>query len=93
MNARVIALEVKAARLARAGEFGADVVINPTQDDALERLRELTHGTGVDCALETSGASVARIVAVRATKIWGACCFVGEGGDVTINVSPDMLRR
>jgi threonine dehydrogenase-like Zn-dependent dehydrogenase len=25
--------------------------------------------------------------------VWGTCCFVGEGGDVTINVSPDMLRR
>jgi threonine dehydrogenase-like Zn-dependent dehydrogenase len=30
---------------------------------------------------------------VRATKIWGVCCFVGEGGDVTISVSPDMIRR
>jgi threonine dehydrogenase-like Zn-dependent dehydrogenase len=30
---------------------------------------------------------------VRATRIWGVCCFIGEGGDVTINVSPDMLRR
>ena len=34
-----------------------------------------------------------RVAAVRATKTWGLCCFVGEGGDVTINVSPDMLRR
>jgi hypothetical protein len=30
---------------------------------------------------------------VRATRIWGVCCFVGEVGDVTINVSPDMIRR
>ena len=36
---------------------------------------------------------LARIAAVRATKIWGVCCFVGEGGDVTINVSNDMIRR
>ena len=93
MNARVIALDINATRLARASEFGADVVVNPAEDNALERLRELTRGIGVDCALETSGASGARIAAVRATKIWGACCFVGEGGDVTINVSPDMLRR
>jgi len=44
-------------------------------------------------SLETSGASSARIAAVRATRIWGVCCFVGEVGDVTINVSPDMIRR
>ncbi len=93
MNARVIAIDVNAERLKRAPEFGADALIDPSQDDPLEALRELTDGIGVDCALETSGAASARICAVRATKIWGVCCFVGEGGDVTINVSPDMLRR
>jgi threonine dehydrogenase-like Zn-dependent dehydrogenase len=93
MNARVIAVDVNAERLKRASEFGADALINPGKDDPLQVLRELTDGIGVDCALDTSGASSARIAAVRATKIWGVCCFVGEGGDVTINVSPDMIRR
>jgi 2-desacetyl-2-hydroxyethyl bacteriochlorophyllide A dehydrogenase len=93
MNARVIAIDVNAERLKRASEFGADAVIDPDKDDPLQALRELTDGIGVDCALDTSGASSARIAAVRATKIWGVCCFVGEGGDVTINVSPDMIRR
>jgi threonine dehydrogenase-like Zn-dependent dehydrogenase len=93
MNARVIALDVNAERLQRARKFGADALIDPGNDDALAALRELTHGFGVDCALETSGASSARICAVRATKIWGVCCFVGEGGEVTINVSQDMIRR
>jgi threonine dehydrogenase-like Zn-dependent dehydrogenase len=93
MNARVIAIDVNAERLERASEFGADVLIDPGKDDPLQALRELTDGIGVDCALDTSGASSARIAAVRATKIWGVCCFVGEGGDVTINVSPDMIRR
>jgi D-arabinose 1-dehydrogenase-like Zn-dependent alcohol dehydrogenase len=93
MNARVIAIDVNAQRLQRAREFGADALIDPAKVDALEALRELTHGIGVDCTLETSGASSARIAAVRASKIWGVCCFVGEGGDVTISVSPDMIRR
>lgn len=93
MNARVIAIDVNAERLARAGEFGADALIDPSRNEPVEALREITKGGGVDCALETSGASNARVAAVRATKTWGLCCFVGEGGDVTINVSPDMLRR
>jgi threonine dehydrogenase-like Zn-dependent dehydrogenase len=25
--------------------------------------------------------------------VGGICCFVGEGGEVTINVSNDMIRR
>jgi threonine dehydrogenase-like Zn-dependent dehydrogenase len=89
----VIAVEVSAERLQRAREFGGDTLIDSAKVDALEALREQTHGVGVDCTLETSGASSARIAAVRATKIWGVCCFVGEGGDVTITVSPDMIRR
>ena len=24
---------------------------------------------------------------------WGVECFVGEGGDVTFNVSPDIMRK
>jgi len=93
MNARVIALDVNPQRLQRARQFGADVLIDPSKDDAPAALRDLTHGLGVDRALETSGAAPARIAAVRGTKIWGICCFVGEGGDVTINVSQDMIRR
>jgi threonine dehydrogenase-like Zn-dependent dehydrogenase len=30
---------------------------------------------------------------IRAAKTWGTCCFVGEGGEVRINVSPELLRR
>jgi threonine dehydrogenase-like Zn-dependent dehydrogenase len=93
MNARVIALDINPERLKRGTEFGADVLINPSESDAVEALRDLTRGKGVDFALETSGSAHARSSAIRSTKIWGAVCFVGEGGDVTINVSPEMLRR
>jgi threonine dehydrogenase-like Zn-dependent dehydrogenase len=30
---------------------------------------------------------------VRATRSWGIACYVGEGGQVTLDVSPDLLRR
>jgi threonine dehydrogenase-like Zn-dependent dehydrogenase len=30
---------------------------------------------------------------VRATRSWGTACFVGERGQVTLDVSPDLLRR
>jgi threonine dehydrogenase-like Zn-dependent dehydrogenase len=26
-------------------------------------------------------------------RTWGKACLVGEGGEMTLNVSPDMLRR
>jgi threonine dehydrogenase-like Zn-dependent dehydrogenase len=30
---------------------------------------------------------------VRSLGTWGRGCFVGEGGDVTLDVSDDLLRR
>jgi threonine dehydrogenase-like Zn-dependent dehydrogenase len=43
--------------------------------------------------MDCSGAAPARAAAVRATRTWGTTCFVGEGGNVTLDVSPDLLRR
>jgi threonine dehydrogenase-like Zn-dependent dehydrogenase len=88
MGARVIAIEKNAERRALAKRFGADVALESEKD-----IPELTRGEGVDLALDTTGVSVARLAAVRSAKTWGTVCFVGEGGDVTIDVSRDMLRK
>lgn len=93
MGARVIAVETNAERLARAKQFGADSVVDASKDDAEKALKDLTRGEGVDLALECSSAAAARLAAVRAVKTWGTACYVGEGGEVTLNVSPDLLRR
>jgi 2-desacetyl-2-hydroxyethyl bacteriochlorophyllide A dehydrogenase len=93
MGARVVALDVSAERLARAKEFGADAVVDPKADDAVIAIKALTHGAGVDLALDTSGAPEGRLTAVRATRPWGTVCFVGEGGDVRLDVSRDLLRK
>ena len=93
MGARVIAVETNPERLALAKQFGADALVDASKEDAVKALKELTRGEGVDLALECSSAPAARQAAVRAVKTWGTACFVGEGGDVTLDVSPDLLRR
>jgi threonine dehydrogenase-like Zn-dependent dehydrogenase len=93
MGARVIALDTNEDRLARATQFGAQEVINPSTTDAIDRVKELTHGRGAEFSLDTSASPLARATAVRCTRTWGTACFVGSGGQVTLNVSPDMLRK
>jgi threonine dehydrogenase-like Zn-dependent dehydrogenase len=93
MGARVIALDVDAQRLERARAFGADAVVDPGSNDAVAAIRELTHGRYADLTLDTSSNPGARLDAIRATKVWGTMCFVGEGGSVSIEVSPHLLRR
>src|SRR4029079_2986359 len=93
MGARVIAVETSPERMKLAEEFGADAVINASQEDPVAAIRELTAGVGADLALDCTGAAAARRAAVRCVRTWGTACYVGEGGDVTLEVSPDLLRR
>ena len=94
MGARVIALDTSDERLARAREFGADVLLNPgAVDDVVKAIRELTHGRGAHASLDASSSPQARRQAVQCVRTWGKACFVGEGDTVTLDVSNDMLRR
>jgi threonine dehydrogenase-like Zn-dependent dehydrogenase len=92
MGARVIALDPSPERLARARDFGAAESVDPT-GDAVAAIKDLTHGAGADLALDTSGTPAGRVAAVRCARTWGTVCFVGEGDTVTLEVSPDILRK
>src|ERR1700686_5418291 len=79
MGARVIALDTSEERLARAREFGADVLINPqTTDNVVQAIRDATHGRGAHLSLDASSSPQARAEAVRCVRTWGKVCFVGE---------------
>jgi len=93
MGARVIALDISGERRELATAFGADSTIDPSADDPVTALKDLTHGKGVDLALDCSGVPGARLAAVQSTRVWGTVCFVGEGDTVTLDVSSDMLRK
>ncbi|MDP7548916.1 MAG: zinc-binding dehydrogenase [Alphaproteobacteria bacterium] len=93
MGARVIALDISPERRQLAADMGADATLDPMADDPVQAILELTQGEGAHKTLDASSSPQARAQAVRATRAWGACCYVGEGGEVTLDVSPDLLRR
>jgi threonine dehydrogenase-like Zn-dependent dehydrogenase len=94
MGARVIALDTSPQRLERAKEFGADALIDPSKtDNVVQAIKDLTHGRGAHCSLDASSSPQARAQAVRSVRTWGKACFVGEGDNVTLDVSNDILRR
>jgi D-arabinose 1-dehydrogenase-like Zn-dependent alcohol dehydrogenase len=55
--APIIALDPLADARARALSAGADVALDPRDEDACARVRELTGGRGVDVALDVVGAT------------------------------------
>ena len=93
MGARVLAVDIAPERRKLAQQFGAHAVIDPAADDMVKAIRDLTHGEGAHKTLDASSAPEARAATVRAVRSWGTACFVGERGQVTLDVSPDLLRR
>lgn len=53
----IIAVDVSAQRLELAQELGATDTVNSAESDPVERIRAITDGAGVDCALDAVGVS------------------------------------
>ncbi len=95
-GARVIGVESNPWRAERARELGAEAVIDPTADNALEQILAHTHaGRGVDHAIDCSGVAPAHRLCIDATRRKGTVSFVGESGrnPTELFVSGDMIRK
>jgi threonine dehydrogenase-like Zn-dependent dehydrogenase len=74
---QIIMLGRHPARIAIAREFGATDVVTERGDEAIERVRELTDGLGVDSALECVGLEQSTVTALRSVRPGGAVGRVG----------------
>jgi S-(hydroxymethyl)glutathione dehydrogenase/alcohol dehydrogenase len=80
--ARVIAVDLSAAKLERAREFGATDVVDASVDDPVEAVLALTSG-GVDHALEVVGLGATIEQAFAMTGVRGTTTVVGVAGAET----------
>jgi len=60
--------------------------------DTLDKILGLTGGHGVERAVDCSGNTAGRQLAIRATRKWGRIAFVGEGGTCEFDPSPDIIH-
>jgi 2-desacetyl-2-hydroxyethyl bacteriochlorophyllide A dehydrogenase len=61
--------------------------------EAMNRIKALTGGNGVEKSIDCSGNTYGRQLAIRAARKWGHIVFIGEGGTVEFNPSPDMIHE
>ncbi|WP_334176888.1 2,3-butanediol dehydrogenase [Pseudoxanthobacter sp.] len=73
--AAIHVVELSAQRRAKAAELGATSVIDPSQEDAVARLRELTGG-GVDVAYEVTGVPAVLRQCIDSTHFEGETVIV-----------------
>jgi threonine dehydrogenase-like Zn-dependent dehydrogenase len=84
----VVGSDVAAPRRALALELG---VVDEAHDPAT--LAGAAGGIGADVAVDCSGAAAARVLALDGLRRFGRCAFVGEGGDVTLDVSRQLIHK
>ncbi len=91
---KVIAIEIKPYRIDMAKKMGADVVINPNEEDVVKRVLEETNGKGVDVIGEFSGNESAIEAAFKYIKRGGKMAMLGITPDnVTFDISNDFVFK
>jgi threonine 3-dehydrogenase len=90
----VIAMDVNPYRLELAKQLGADVVINPTQEDPIEVVRKHTRGYGADVVLEMSGNATAIRQSLRAARNGARISMLGQPSKpLEIDLGADVIMR
>jgi alcohol dehydrogenase len=91
--ARIVAIDLADARLAKALDFGADVVINNGSEDAPARIAELTGGLGVDVAVEAVGVPATFELCAEIIRPGGRVANVGvHGHPATLHLETLWIR-
>ena len=90
---QVFVSEPNEHRRAKAAELGADVTINPFEEDAEEIIKAATEG-GVEAAFEFAGAEPAFNAAVRSTRRGGSIT-VGSltDGDISTDMEEIVMKE
>jgi threonine dehydrogenase-like Zn-dependent dehydrogenase len=88
----IIGVDVVDQRIKLARDLQVcDEVLRGGPDNVAD-VRNLTAGHGVERAVDCSANDAARTTAIRATRKWGRIVFLGEGGRVEFNPSPDIIH-
>src|SRR6202521_2698111 len=85
----IIAVESDPVRAAMARRMGADVVVDHTKTDAVEEIRRMTQGKGVDVAIEALGTQATFESALGVLRAGGTLSSLGVySGKLSVPLEP-----
>ncbi len=76
----IIAVESIPQRQELSRFYGADIVLDPTKENVVARILELTGGVGVDSSIEALGAEITFQQCIEVTKPGGTISNIGYHG-------------
>ncbi len=89
----IVAIDLDDSRLAKALDFGADVVINNGAEDPVGRIMELTDGLGADVAIEAVGVPASFELCAELIRPGGRVANVGvHGHPATLHLEKLWIR-
>jgi threonine dehydrogenase-like Zn-dependent dehydrogenase len=65
---------------------------NMSEADIIADIEANTGGHKCERSIDCSAAPSARVLAIKGTRRWGRCAFVGEGNNVDFMVSEDLIH-
>ncbi|MCG2633513.1 MAG: NAD(P)-dependent alcohol dehydrogenase [Gammaproteobacteria bacterium] len=92
----IIAVDLKANRLALAKELGATHTLNPTESDTAEAIRAIVGQQGIQYALDTSGNTGALKEAISLLRTGGTAGIIAAtalGTEVGLDVNHMIFNR
>src|ERR671911_2338846 len=90
---RVIAIDPDTSRLERARQFGADMTVDNSSEDAVERVMEATDGLGADVAIEAVGIPETFELCTELVRPGGRVANVGvHGAPATLHLETLWIR-
>lgn len=89
---KLIGVDVNEERCRIAKDLGLADEVFVSGEDTLDKVLALTSGNGVEKSFDCSGHTQARQLCIRSTRNWGDIVFIGEGGTVEFNPSPDIIH-
>jgi threonine dehydrogenase-like Zn-dependent dehydrogenase len=89
---KIIGTDIVPERLELARELKLCDEVLVSGPDNVSQVRALTDGNGVEKAIDCSANDKARLTCIQATRKWGKICFLGEGGSVAFQPSPDIIH-
>lgn len=89
---KIVGTDVSEERCQLALDKGIVDEVFVSDNNVFDKVMEASSGLGYEKSIDCSGNTHARQLCVRATRKWGKIVFIGEGGTVELNPSPDMIH-
>lgn len=89
----IVVIDPDVERLQLAKQMGAEIVIDPTKEDAEECLRQLTDGRGADVVLEIAGGKDTFQTAWKIARPNAIVCIIAMYEEAQVLPLPDMYGK